>query len=381
MLRSKEIKDYFEVEFSKIRKDLPLPFEVYLYFSHNRHIMLWIKREESPSPAFIEKYTQRGIRFIWIHKDDRSLYEQYLRDNGEEPEKIEAVETPEEPQIEPKTLEGAMVSEVLRAEEIPEEEKKEVVAELAKSILNEAVSAKTPEEQKQKDQRAADVVKDILDQTLAQDPVTDQIWNLATLDSELKHSVNVATYTVLFALAFGRIDPDLMADLARSGLLHDVGLSQLPRLVSQEIWQKMNDTHLGHYSAHVNTGVFLTQKYLPDVAKRVTDIIAQHHEKFNGSGYPNKISGFDFDDVAQLLGIADRLSSISQGRWDGKAYTMKLAFQILERSEEINNFPEYFNPELFKQIQQWISSSEAKEAGQSAAEVVQTQVKDFVGDG
>ncbi|MBI3543517.1 MAG: hypothetical protein HY075_09620 [Deltaproteobacteria bacterium] len=87
---------------------------------------------------------------------------------------------------------------------------------------------------------------------------------------------------------------------------------------------------------------------------RVAGLIYQHHEKFNGSGYPQHLESFRIDEHAALIAIADLLDSICRGQYDGQKYTLPEALVLVAKIEKSSTFPEYFNPNTFKNVMNWL---------------------------
>jgi response regulator RpfG family c-di-GMP phosphodiesterase len=89
---------------------------------------------------------------------------------------------------------------------------------------------------------------------------------------------------------------------------------------------------------------------LKDLAKRASRILRQHHEKFDGRGFPKALRGFHVEESAQFLCMADLLLTLSEGRWDGIARTHRKSLSVLEKYESAGNFPEFFHPALFQTL-------------------------------
>ncbi len=385
MKQARRIHDFVQGSLSDLRPGEPLTFDVYLYFERNRHVMLWRRKGEVPPIRFLARSVERGISRIWIHKDDEQEFRTYLNPPVPEqlPDRSDAVPAPEPearaeeavPQAEsktdaepdgesvtlrfrPRTEPGAYLAAALSAQSIGEDQKKSIVSEAAQELFRETASAETLEEQKVQLKRARQTVEDVLDSsTLRAEAAVSEIWKLANIDADLEHAVNVATYAVIFAMAFGRIDTALLADIAMAGLLHDVGISQIPAGVTSIPWKSMDQKTALLYAEHVDHGLRLLQTFAPSLPQRVRTIISQHHEKFNGSGYPRGLRGFGVDDVAQLLALADLLDAVSSGAWDGVERTLRNTFETLDRVEKSRTFPEHFNPDVYAIVMRWLRSS------------------------
>lgn len=386
MLRSKNIADYFKLELERLTADKTIPFDIHLYFENNAHVMLWKPAGDAPTKDFLEKYHLRGVKHVWVNSADRALVEQYLRDDPQQqatPEDSEALNaqeaptqalTPVAPPPSPAELAGAAVAEVIQSKNLSTEQKEAIASEVGAEAIAQSTSAETVKEQEQADKAAREMVQALLasNPSQAQEMIND-LWNLPEIDPELEHSVTVATYSVLLSLAFGRIDPEILGDIALAGLIHDLGVSQVPFETASKAWNAMSPEEFMQYQAHVNAGAELVESLAQKASERVREISRQHHEKFDGTGYPRKLEGFQFDDIAQLVAMADLACSIRFGHWDGKPRTMRESFQTIEAFEKTKNFPQYFNPEVFSRVLGWINSKEAMAAIPDATDIVQRQ--------
>ncbi len=387
MKTKRNIKDFFSVEWQEIIAGRKITFDVYIYFEKSSHVLRWRHKNETINLTFIERYHSRGLNSIWIHNKDRSAYLSYKnpieKNKTEEHSTNKKIPTkPKELLVEPpppKTNEGALIAEVLNDHKIDNKEKEELVKAAAEEIINEIAQAETKEEQETVNEKAKEIVKDILNATTDEAKnILEEIWDLADLEPDLSHSLNVSTYSVIYAMAFGKIAPDLLADIALAGLLHDLGLSQIPITITRLPWSQMTDQNQISYRHHVNLTKSLLDIYAPEVSERAKAILVQQHEKFDGTGYPNQLQGFQFDDIAQLVAMAELTDSISSGQWDGKERTLKESFDVLDSLDKQRSFPEYFNPDIFARVIKWFRSPDGEEAFRSASDVVQSQFKSVV---
>jgi len=127
-----------------------------------------------------------------------------------------------------------------------------------------------------------------------------------------KHPVNVASLAVLMTFGIGYSREKILTDVAMAALLHDVGLSRLPPKV---IPHAHHPLRLGIYERdwvykHADLSIdIIEEKNIPisDLAKT---IIRQHHEEFNGSGYPNGLRGYTINELSQILRVADEVDQL-----------------------------------------------------------------------
>lgn len=389
MPRSRDIEDYFEARLLDLKPGETLEFDIHLFFPQNRHIMLWRSKGEMLTDGFLDKYQQRGVDKVWIHREDTEAFYRYMNPAMFllQQAEAEAASGEAQPEAPAPTELAEDIKTALAAPGLNQEERAEQVGNLAQEMLRQAAEPVTQRSQSAKNQQLRQAVKEIIDTVM--DSLLDEtrerarahiqeIWKLADIDPDLEHAVNVSTFAVIFAMAFGRIDAGLLADLAYAGLLHDIGLTQVPSQVASKAWKSFAAAELREYSEHVAAGISLIEELAPDASPRVKLLISQHHEKFDGTGYPRRLDGFKVDDVAQLLAISDTLDSFASGQWDGVRRTLKDTFDMLEKLEKTRTFPEYFNPEVFAAVIRWIRSTEATAARAGALAVVEKQTRQIL---
>jgi putative nucleotidyltransferase with HDIG domain len=126
------------------------------------------------------------------------------------------------------------------------------------------------------------------------------------------HAINTAIYGTVLAryMQFGT--PDAIRDVARGGMLHDIGKNRVPKAVLDKPagldateWQVMR--------SHVKSGHDMIVRALGYPPPYV-HIIAEHHERCDGSGYPagRSASGIAID--SQLVGIVDAYDALTSRR-------------------------------------------------------------------
>jgi putative nucleotidyltransferase with HDIG domain len=127
------------------------------------------------------------------------------------------------------------------------------------------------------------------------------------------HSHSLATS--MWALVFGRhlgLDRESLKLLGLGGLLLDVGKTKLPQelLHSEGELSEVAKTHL---RSHVKLGVDLLRA-ADSIDQRVIDMVATHHERFDGSGYPRGLKGNKIPVFGRIAGIVDSYASMTSKR-------------------------------------------------------------------
>ena len=111
---------------------------------------------------------------------------------------------------------------------------------------------------------------------------------LGQAGNEYSHAGNVSTFAALFSIGLGIGNPE---ELALAGLLHDIGITELPYNIQIIDPEKMNLEEFTEYKKHPELTINLIKSRKIAVSDQVTKIIQQHHELYNGDGYPNGLYG------------------------------------------------------------------------------------------
>lgn len=121
--------------------------------------------------------------------------------------------------------------------------------------------------------------------------------------------------TAIIALAFGRhlaLSRDELGVVGMGALLHDVGMARLPK----EILEKPGGLTTDEFqtmSNHVKWGIEILQ-HSGGVPQGVIEMVAQHHERGDGSGYPTKLTAKTITPAGAIAGIVDVYDAITSDR-------------------------------------------------------------------
>ena len=166
----------------------------------------------------------------------------------------------------------------------------------------------------------------------------------ATIDAKdpctCGHSQRVTEYALIGAAAFS-LSPEDLEVLEYAGILHDVGKIGIaesiltnPGPLSPQEWKTMRK--------HPMTGANIL-KEIPFLEK-ARRIVLHHHEKYDGSGYPDGLRGEDIPIGARLLAVADAYEAMTSPRpYRKKTLTGKEALEELERNKGTQFDPDVVN--------------------------------------
>jgi diguanylate cyclase (GGDEF)-like protein/putative nucleotidyltransferase with HDIG domain len=160
------------------------------------------------------------------------------------------------------------------------------------------------------------------------------------------HSRKVSQYAIAMAQALN-LPPEKISAIRTAGLLHDIGKIGIPDsilnkdgVLDEQEWIKIR--------SHPEMGVEIL-RYVAELANSLP-IILNHHEHFDGSGYPSGLKGTDIPLEARLLSVADAYDAMTSLRPYHKQRTSQEAIDELKRCAGTTFDPECV--ELFCKILQ-----------------------------
>ncbi len=116
------------------------------------------------------------------------------------------------------------------------------------------------------------------------------------------HSVNVTFYALLIGTAL-KYTPDRLRELALGTLLIDAGMVKMPAYIAYK-QSNLSDHEFNLIKTHPLHGYRLI-KQLGKVREKSALVGLQHHEYFDGKGYPRGLKGNQIDEYARIAAIAD----------------------------------------------------------------------------
>jgi HD-GYP domain-containing protein (c-di-GMP phosphodiesterase class II) len=160
-------------------------------------------------------------------------------------------------------------------------------------------------------------------------------------DCTYSHCVSVATYVVLLAKYLGIEEREHLCAIAIGGLLHDLGKRHIELEVLNKSG-KLDATERKHMQEHSTLGF---QDLLPrgDLTWEQLMIVYQHHERYDGEGYPVGLPGREIHDLARATTIADVFHAVTSVRPYRKPMGTHEACSFLEE-----HAGQLFDPEMVK---------------------------------
>lgn len=159
---------------------------------------------------------------------------------------------------------------------------------------------------------ATGLVEEMLDSVTRNYDALISLTKLKTFDEyTFTHCINVSVLSTAFGNYLGLSHEDLR-DLGAAALFHDVGKSLVPPEILNKPG-KLTDQEFLIMQKHPERSYRLLREK-KGIPKRVLRGIAEHHEKFNGAGYPRHLAGEDIHPFARIISVADVYDALTSRR-------------------------------------------------------------------
>lgn len=122
------------------------------------------------------------------------------------------------------------------------------------------------------------------------------------------HAANVSTFAALFSMALGIGKPE---EMAMAGVLHDLGMAKVPQDIQNKDPGDLTNEDREILRKHPSFAIEIIKDRKIIVPPLIYDMILQHHEQFNGMGYPKGLKGNRILPEAQLLHLADEFDELT----------------------------------------------------------------------
>lgn len=151
------------------------------------------------------------------------------------------------------------------------------------------------------------------------------------------HSQRVATYSSMIAKEMGYSDSDC-DKLFEAGILHDIGKIAIPDSVLLKPG-KLDDVEYEIIKSHVDIG-YKVLSQIP-MYEDLAEVIKYHHERFDGSGYPENLRNEQINIFSQIMAVSDAFDAMTTNR------IYKSKKEIIDALSELDSLKgESFMPEV-----------------------------------
>lgn len=148
------------------------------------------------------------------------------------------------------------------------------------------------------------------------------------------HSLHVCFYALSLGYTINLSDADLLK-LGIAALLHDVGLKRIDDSIINKIGALTpEETKIIKRHSQFSIDIMKHNKIYDPY---IIDAVMHHHERIDGSGYPNKLMHTEINIFASILGICDVFDALTNNRPHRQNYSSFNALKMMMRDTEMIN--------------------------------------------
>lgn len=157
-------------------------------------------------------------------------------------------------------------------------------------------------------------------------------------DYTFAHSINVCVLSTMIG-ALLNYNEKRLYELSLGALLHDIGKTQIPLSILNKP-DRLSKEEFEIIQAHAQIG-FEMLRHTKSFSVVPLHAAFQHHERYDGSGYPRHLTGTKIHEYARIVAIADVYDALTADRAYKRACTPDIAFHIMTEES-----PGHFDPEI-----------------------------------
>lgn len=251
------------------------------------------------TPRYIERLKELGIVVLYIY--DESVGELQVDDVVSEKTRLEAIKVTKE------TMASIRLNPALNL-----------------ASINETVN---------------DIINELLNN---RDMMVNLVDIRAMNDYIFGHSVNVAILSLITAITMG-YDKDKLRILGAGALFHDIGKTAVPENILIKD-TPLTDTDDELFQKHTTIGYNILRK-IESLGLQVAHIALQHHEHYNGTGYPYKIRENEINEFARIVTVVNLFDRLTSARTSHARLSLLQAIELI-----IANSGKIFAPEVVEQF-------------------------------
>lgn len=154
-----------------------------------------------------------------------------------------------------------------------------------------------------------------------------------------KHIIRMSSYAEALALAVGQ-SKTWATHLLHAAPMHDVGKIGVPNVILDKPG-KLSKDEWNCILQHPEMGAVIIGNHENEVLKMAYNVAFEHHEKWDGSGYPRGLKGKEITLEARITAIADVFDALTTARPYKEAWSVEQAWDFITQQKG-----KHFDPQL-----------------------------------
>lgn len=290
---------YRPISVASLRLNTSTDFDLYFKPSPMQPLVLYSERNHQVTDGTFARLAENRITQLYIRDEALRDYTKYLTLNLED---------------------------ILADSRLPAAEKANLLYTSAQTVLEEVFTRPITRETVE---QGREVVHSTVTLMLSKDFAMEHLLRALSTDFYLyTHSMNVTTYSVALAMRAGFRDAPTLREVANGALLHDIGMSRLdpelrtnPGALTPPQWEMVRD--------HPGKGFRLLEP-VGRLGEIALDIVLHHHERMNGNGYPDGLSGAEISPFVRIVGLVNVFDALTSDRMHQPARKTFTAIRFMQ---------------------------------------------------
>ncbi len=221
---------------------------------------------------------------------------------------------------------------ILQDSNLPPKKRQEIMCQASINYVQEVFNIPS-KHIKENMGRSRSIIKHILNDKLEESNLFETLAGLVGHSSyTYVHSVQVCAYTVSLHTQTMKLSEEELIDIGVGALFHDYGKIYIPLEILDKP-DKLTSSEFDQVKQHCEYGYEMLKMH--NVLHPLSlNILKHHHEKINGTGYPEGLKGPEIGKSAKITAIADVFSALTTTRPYRQALDRESALEIMYNSME-----------------------------------------------
>ncbi|HOK41464.1 MAG TPA: HD domain-containing protein [bacterium] len=272
---------YMPIMLDSLALNSILNFDLYYKIDKKQYILYRSKNLQLTEEQF--EFLKKNFKTLYIRTTEQKEYIHYIEDN---------------------------IDNFLTNPQISENAKAFVLYDVTQDAISEIME--NPENPKTV-KRIENVIKATTAVLTKKEDFFYELLEVMSFDySTYTHSSNVATFTINFSKYLNFKDIKKIEIIGLGAFLHDIGKAKIPPQILFKQGKLTKDEWV-IVQCHPELGYEIVKKIFPD-NYTIQKIVRNHHEKIDGSGYPDKLKQYEIPIEVQIVTLSDVFDALTTNR-------------------------------------------------------------------
>lgn len=250
-------------------------FDVFIRLKQNKFLKI-LDQGDSFDPERIKHYKEKkNVKFLYFKTDDRRIYVSFMND---------------------------LVARIIEKDSISDKMKVVLTQNLTEKYVDELYVRGLSENTLEEGRRVCDNIFKTIENNR---DIGKMMKELIEYDDNMAtHLFLTSFYSSIIGTNLGWVSRHTREVMVMGAFLHDIGKLSLPEDIRNKKVHELNDTEMEEYKKHCDYGHELL-KNTPLANEQIKQIVLQHHEHLDGSGFPDSHKGRRIFLMAQIIGFSN----------------------------------------------------------------------------